>query len=159
MIDVYPKDSQFVMEHWTDLKQELSIAFSTSQFNGDYTVDDVLNDIEGTLSKNSAPRVYQHLLAFQDNATIVGALFSIDLKNKPQKQDCSTGWFYTSAGLSKDARKETATALIERLHELAKASGYKRIMTMIGTKAGEKFLTEKFGYIWSPRKALWQCDL
>ena len=47
-------------------------------------------------------------------------------------------------------RHEVMNAIINKVHEVTKSAGFKRIITEMGTEAGAKFLCKKHNYVHTP---------
>ena len=139
-------DHQYIINNEKNISDLLAIAFNGSQFNSKYTV---ISPFEQTLKMSSNPprKGIRHIISFNVDQEIIGALFSIDTICTNESYDANCGWFFTVPSLEHDVRKEIAHSLWDKGHKLMKDGGLKRVVTKMGTEAGARFLAEHFGYV------------
>ncbi len=140
-------DSEFVLNRWDEIKEILESVFRDSQFNGDSQYGDKYSSnrpINHTWKNITEP--YQeglkHIIALDLDNNILGAFLVIPCSNPEGKESCDIGWFFTIE-LYPRFRHEVMNAIIDKVHEVVKQAGFKRIITNMGTEAGAKFLSKK----------------
>ena len=141
-------DHAFVLNRWQEIKDILYRVFSEATFNENFTRT---RPAEHTWKMITEP--YQegikHVIALDLDNDILGAFFVIPAYQPPGKDDCDLGWMFTIE-LYPRFRQEVVAAIVDKVHEVTKAAGFKRIITEMGTEAGAKFLSKKYGYIHTP---------
>lgn len=142
-------DNQKLVELWDSLKPLIYESFKSARFNSGYTSHDVLLETETEIF------VYKdldtkHILAFNLANNVIGGLLCIYGDTILHTTECEVGWFFTTPNLSSREKVIVGDEILKSTHSLAKRLGYDKIVTEIGTKEGEKFLSKRFGYYYSP---------
>ncbi|NER25853.1 MAG: hypothetical protein F6J96_35200 [Symploca sp. SIO1C2] len=141
-------DHQYILQRWQEIEAILSRVFGDSKFNSNFAKT---RPAEHTLKNLTEP--YQaglvHVIALDADENILGAFFVIPASQPEGKEDCDLGWMFTIE-LYPKFRQEIMSAITEKVHEVTKNAGFKRIITEMGTEAGAKFLSKKYGYLHTP---------
>ena len=141
-------DHKFIFNRWQEIKDILYRVFAESTFNGEFTRT---RPAEHTWEMITEP--YQegikHVIALDLDGHILGAFLVIPTYQLPGQEDCDLGWMFTIE-LYPRFRQEVMVAIINKVHEVTRAAGFKRIITEMGTEVGAKFLSKKFNYIHTP---------
>jgi len=141
-------DHEYVLSRWREIEEILYRVFAESTFNGSFGRT---RPAEHTYKMVTEP--YQegikHVMALDSNNDILGAFFAIPAYQPPGKEDCDLGWMFTIE-LHRRFRHEVMDAIVNKVHEVTKSAGFKRIITEMGTEAGAKFLSKKYNYIHTP---------
>ncbi len=141
-------DRNFVLSRWEEIDSILYRVFGNSSFNGKFTRTRPAEHTWKMLHEPDREGV-KHVIAIDANNEILGAFFAIPAERSPGKEDCDLGWMFTIE-LYPRFRHEVMNAIIDKVHEVTKAAGFKRIITEMGTEAGAKFLSKKHGYVHTP---------
>lgn len=137
-----------------DLEAAIREAFRDAEFTE--KGKDVETVLESSLGRHYFPDAERHtLLALRrkgrEHPEVAGALFHVPVEgpNPSVKGSEKTGlgWFFTSPRLDRRARRELADDIMDNAHELLRGLGYKRVETTVGTRAGERFLAGRHGYV------------
>ena len=138
-------DHDYVFSRWQEIEEILYRVFGESNFNNNWSTT---RPAEHTWKMITEP--YQeglkHVIALDSNNEILGAFFVIPAYQPPGKEDCDLGWMFTIE-LPLRFRHEVMNAIINKVHEVTKSAGFKRIITKMGTEAGAKFLCKKHNYV------------
>lgn len=141
-------DHTFVLNRWQEIQDIIYRVFAKSAFNENFTRT---RPAEHTWKMITEP--YQeglkHVMALDLDDDILGAFFAIPAYQPPGKEDCDLGWMFTIE-LYPRFRQEVIVAIVDQVHKVTQAAGFKRIITEMGTEAGAKFLAKKYGYIHTP---------
>ena len=93
----------------------------------------------------------KHVIALDLDNNILGAFFVIPSYQPLGREECDIGWMFTIE-LHRRFRHEVMDAIVNKVHEVIKSAGFKRIVTEMGTEAGARFLSKKHNYIHTPTK-------
>ena len=141
-------DHQYILKRWQEIEAILYRVFGDSKFNSNFVRT---RPAEHTWKNLIEP--YQeglmHVIALDLDENILGAFFLIPSYQPEGKEDCDLGWMF-AIELYPKFRHEIISAITEKVHEITKNAGFKRIITEMGTEAGAKFLSKKYGYIHTP---------
>lgn len=140
--------NDFVLSRWPEVDRILYEVFEQSSFNDNFKRT---RPAAHTWQMIHQPYQYglKHIVALDLDDEILGAFFVIPTYQPPGKEDCDLGWMFT-VELYPRFRHEVLNAIIDKVHEVTKAAGFKRIVTEMGTEAGAKFLAKKHGYVHTP---------
>ncbi len=143
-------NSDFLISRWNHIETILRTSFQNSTFNPAYTFEKAIDEITDSVFKKNN----QHIVALK-NDHVVGCVFSLKTDTPHSDIYHDIGWFFVDHALGHTARISTAVQIIEEAHRLLRIAGYHSIQTEMGTKEGEQFLSNRFGYalvapdIWS----------
>lgn len=141
-------DHEFVFNRWQEIEDILYRVFAESAFNDNFTRTRPAEHTRKMMTGPDREKI-KHVMALDLDNEILGAFFAIPVHQSPGKEDCDLGWMFTIE-LPPRFRQEVMCAIIDKVHEVTKVAGFKRIITEMGTEAGAKFLSKKYGYIHTP---------
>ncbi len=142
-------DHSYVLQNSIVLKTLIETAFEEAELNSPFTASTPFDETWEIASRPPREGI-THLLAINCEQQIVGGFFSIDTKCISENSDAECGWFFVMPDQPAYLRKSIALDLCNVAHTLMRRAGYQRVVTMIGTKAGERFLQRYFGYEHQP---------
>lgn len=138
-------NSQYILDNWVTIEQALIKNFLGSEFIGNFTYERPAKHtficING-INQNK----YIHLLCFDNNQVLLGALFCIPENNPFNENSCDLGWFYVSNSLTPFIRIRITDGIMNLAHKKLQELGFKEVRTEMGTKAGAKIMSSRFGY-------------
>lgn len=137
---IYRRSHGWVERRAPEVEAAIRKAFKGADFIGGNTVRDVIDQSLLTEYPNT-----EHLIAI-DRGKVVGALFHVPFKRKHRVRSTDLGWIFTSPSLPRDVRRDLGDRLMERMQNSLRRLGYRRIVSMIGTKGGERFLSGAHGH-------------
>lgn len=153
-------DHSYLLERWQEITDILYRVFGDSNFNDSFTRTrpaehtwEIIHDPNHVTTK--------HIIALDNRDEILGAFLTIPVYQTPGQEVCDLGWMFTIE-LHTRFRLDVMFALAEKVHDVTRAAGFKRIVTEMGTEAGAKFLSKKCGYIHTPtpeKDNLWTKEL
>jgi hypothetical protein len=88
-----------------------------------------------------------------DEGDILGASLRIPICRDPATFDADAGWFFIANNLPAPLKVRVADAMADLAHTLMRAAGFTRCVTNMGTKAGARLLSARYGYIFAPDAA------
>jgi hypothetical protein len=141
-------DHEYVLNRWQEIEEILYRVFAESKFNGSFARTRPAEHTYKILTEPYQEGI-KHVMALDSNNNILGAFFAIPAYRPPGKENCDLGWMFTIE-LHKRFRHEVMKAIINKVHEVTKAAGFKRIITEMGTEAGANFLSKKYNYVHTP---------
>lgn len=141
-------DHEFILSRWKEIEKILYRVFAESQFNGNFTRT---RPAEHTWKIITEPyqEGIEHVIALDLDNDILGAFFAIPAYQPLGKEECDLGWMFTIE-LHQRFRHEVMDAIVNKVHEVTKSAGFKRIVTEMGTELGAKFLSKKYNYVHTP---------
>ena len=141
-------ENQFVVNNWDNIEAIIRKVFTNSKFNDNRDVKRPLSYTWDSVTK-SPRKGLKHVIAFDEENNILGALFGVATEKKEEEKEFGMGWFFTNHPVSEKRREIGDAIYITALDTLRKA-GFERVVTNIGTKAGERFLSQRHGYVHKP---------
>ncbi|NER38924.1 MAG: hypothetical protein F6J93_34045 [Oscillatoria sp. SIO1A7] len=141
-------DNEFVLNRWQEIESTLSRVFSDSNFNDNFVTTRPAEHTWQNIN-DANKKGLKHIIALDLDNNILGAFLVIPSYKPEGKEDCDLGWMFTIE-LYPRFRHEVMSAIVDKVHEVTRNAGFKRIITEMGTEAGAKFLCKKHGYVHTP---------
>jgi hypothetical protein len=136
-------DKFYIIKNQSIINELLMLSFKNSKFNSTFSETTPFEEtMKNTLITDNNRKYF---IVFDAHQKIIGGLMGIDTISRFENQDAYCGWFFTVPSLKMRLRKTISIDLIHRTFELARIGGFHRIVTMMGTKAGESFFS-KMGF-------------
>ncbi|MER6046644.1 hypothetical protein ABT168_04095 [Streptomyces sp. NPDC001793] len=143
-------DEHFMKARWDDIESTLRHTFENSQFNDDgYTVDNPVDFTRSAIEGGLGPSV-KHLVALDDSGKMLGGFFCIPTERKEGQEATDLGWFFVVPEVDRDTRREIVDTFLERVFQMLRDAGFKRIESNMGTPAGAKSLGRRYGFVHAP---------
>jgi hypothetical protein len=142
-------NSSTVRERWPEFEAAIAGAFAVSVFSDDVRPSRPIKYSHEVVFGPESEELC-HAIALDQADQIIGALFRLPVASTSIDRDWEPGFFFTSEKLPSTQRIQIATLIVEAAHQLLKSLGYERVVCGMGTAAGARFLTRRFGYTQSP---------
>lgn len=144
-------DEHYMKARWDDIESALRHTFQDSQFNDDgYTVDNPVTFTRSAVDGELGPNV-KHLVALDDSGRVTGGLFCVPTERQDGcRVATDVGWLFVVPEVDRATRRTTVDTLFERMFQVLRDAGFKRIESNMGTSAGAKSLSRRYGFIHSP---------
>ena len=134
-----------VSSRWDEIADIIWRSFDKENLNDGYTVGDILREICSDVSGFNNSKI-KHILALDSEGSFAGGVFSVFNSVDEISKSTDVGWVVVDTSLPLIKRTKLIFKLILATHDLVAQSGYTKIVTEIGTKAGIRLLKDKFGY-------------
>ncbi|WP_289035440.1 hypothetical protein [uncultured Flavobacterium sp.] len=135
---------QYISKNWMYIQSAIIASFENAEFNNNYTLQAIVNEVSKDII--SQKKSHFHIVAKNKKNEIVGAIFSIPEIKIDNSNTCHIGWFFSIPQLYRKERLFVSDLMINKAHAYLRNLGYTAITTEIGTVAGERLLTKKYGY-------------
>jgi len=132
-----------ILSQWKEISSFIVSSFQKAEFNKGYNLKIVHAEIFKNISSKGQNL---HITAHNDEQEIIGAIFTIPSSNKMKIEACDIGWFVTSACLSPRYKLVVCDMMINNLYQMLIEAGFKKVITEMGTKNGEKLFSKRYGY-------------
>ncbi|NEU71269.1 hypothetical protein PI95_001395 [Hassallia byssoidea VB512170] len=142
-------EHSFIIQRWDEIEALIVNAFNESSFNDGYTVESLLREILDADTKQFIEGL-KHVIALSEENKILGSCFCVPTSKMDNETGADVGWFFTSSELSQLKKLKVADAIMTKVHEEMRKAGFQQVITDMGTQAGAKFFSKRFGYIHSP---------
>lgn len=144
-------DESFMKRRWDDIETALRHSFEHSQFNDDgYTADNPVNFTRNGIEGRLGPGI-KHLVALDGKGMVLGGLFCVQTERlEGQEAATDVGWLFALPEIDRDTRRQMVDTFFERLFQTLRDAGFKRIETNLGTLAGSKSLSRRYGFVHAP---------
>ena len=147
-VDVVVMSGATAQKRWPEIRELIKHEFVRSRFNDGCDIWRPLESTQEALEEECWS-VFRHVVALSAKDAIIGGWFRVPFKKSFNNENCSPGWFLSSAELGA-SRSLIADAIVTRAHEVMKSGGFTRVVANMGTVAGAKFLQRRHGYIHQP---------
>ncbi|MGW2629001.1 hypothetical protein ACWC2K_06715 [Streptomyces chattanoogensis] len=143
-------DATFMKKRWDDIESALRRAFEDSQFNDEgYTADNPVEFTRSAVEGRMGPGI-KHLVAVDESGKVIGGFFCIHTVRKEGQEATDAGWIFAVPELDRESRREMVDTFFERAFQTLRAAGFKRIESNMGTSAGAKSLSRRYGFVHAP---------
>jgi hypothetical protein len=76
----------------------------------------------------------------------------VSAENPLARDECDIGWMYTDRGLGARKRLEVLDGIVAVVHDALRINNYRRIVTSMGTLAGQRLISRRYGYLHQPQE-------
>jgi len=139
-------DSETMRENWESIETALYAAFTGADYSiPDYTVDNPVNftrkGIDGQLGTG-----LHHVLTRSNDGQVLGGIFCIPTERVEHETDCDVGWVFITPDIASFRdRLAIMDTMVGLVLDTVRNAGYKRMVTKMGTTAGGKSLSKRYG--------------
>lgn len=137
-------DHNFISDHWQKIEPILDDVFSNSEFSSDFDRTRPVEHTLETIRKHPVEDIAHVIVTDEDNQ-ILGAAFCIPVRLQSGSKECDLGWFFT-ANLHRRFRYQVLKSMASKVHQITAEAGFESIVTEMGTEAGARIMSRRFGY-------------
>jgi hypothetical protein len=145
-------DGDALKERWVEVEAAIRWAFKDSEFNHElltveWPIRQTRDAVEGLLGPG-----YKHLVAVNGHGNIIGAIFNVPTRRDEDQVSTNFGWFFVSPEIDRTTRRHILDELMANLFAILSEVGFERIVTGMGTRAGAKVASQRYGFTHEPTK-------
>jgi hypothetical protein len=141
--------SEVLDAQWPTLESVLVSSFQGAQFSDGYDASSPIqhtrDGIEGRLGVTVA-----HALAHDTTDSFAGGVMCIPIENPYGQRDCDIGWMFTTPNIPRNEKLFILDGLVAVVRKTLYEAGYSRLVTSMGTVAGQRVLVRRYGFITEP---------